>query len=365
MNKVISSGLLALSITYLGCIEERQSKKVSNPDPRDAPEAGFYVSSATQSAERASVLPTTGSEDVSDLLGTISIPLANGEASKDYLPNPTVQWVVTVSIDQVLTAKEVIDHFGKAWRAKHGDFTIFGRDTATGHWTYLVCADCPDKVDSLLFAWDYFPFWSDDAVLYRPAVYDARLKAVAAGVGNLARCTVTANVNPIEASKRAEMLSSLRERLDRSISIRLVAPSGKQFVGREIWDVMLCLGLRWGDMDCFHWNNSHTVGDDSFFSVWTSTTPGYFLPEEVAAGRVNVEDLVFGYSIPRSADPVTVFDRMLAATRYAQKRLGGTLRAEDGSPLDLEATRNEIHSIAEELTSLGFSPGSDNALQQF
>ncbi|RPI27623.1 MAG: hypothetical protein EHM61_07865 [Acidobacteria bacterium] len=51
-------------------------------------------------------------------------------------------------------------------------------------------------------------------------------------------------------------------------------------------------------MDLFHWANTTDRGDDSFFSVWTTTAPGYFLPEMIAAGEVRVDDLVYGYSVP-------------------------------------------------------------------
>lgn len=356
---------LALTIVCFGCVDQSQLTTVSQPDKRPPQPEGLYLSTATQSAARASLLPTVGSEDVSEILGAISTPAVDDDASDDYLPNPAVQWVVKAEVNEPLAATEVAGRFGRAWRDKHGSFTIFGRNAVTGHWTYLVSADGPSEVDALQFAWDYYPAWSEDAVVASSSTYEKRLKAIQAELGNLAECKVVADVTPTEASDRAKTLRTLADRFDRSVSIRLAAPAEERFPGRELWDVMLCLGLRWGDMDCFHWNNPSDVGDDFFFSVWTSTVPGYFLPEEVSAGRVNVEDLLFGYSLPRSADPVTVFDKMLSAARYAQKRLGGGLTAADGSPLNVEATRNEIRSIAGELSSLGFPPGSDNALQQF
>jgi len=89
------------------------------------------------------------------------------------------------------------------------------------------------------------------------------------------------------------------------------------------------------------------------------------LPEEVAAGRVQVEDLIFGYSIPRNGDPVAVFSRIEKAAEYAQKRLGGTITGQDDRPLNSAATLKEIQTITDELTKLGFKPGSDNALRQF
>ena len=59
----------------------------------------------------------------------------------------------------------------------------------------------------------------------------------------------------------------IRARFDVNVSIRLAAPDGTLFDGRDIWDVMLCLGLPWGDMDLFHWNNPSDHGDDHLFSV--------------------------------------------------------------------------------------------------
>jgi cell division protein ZipA len=196
-------------------------------------------------------------------------------------------------------------------------------------------------------------------------MYEARLQAVERELSQLTATAVYSEVSAQVAYKRAKHLSTLSERLNRSVSVRLAAPAGKQFSGGDVWDVMLSLGLKWGDMDCFHWQNPSGYGDDFFFSVWTSTQPGYFLPEEVAANRVSIADLVFGYSIPRSADPVTIYSRMLRAIEYAQKRLGGTIASEDGRLLNEEATVKGIKSISDELEKFGFRPGSDIALRQF
>ena len=95
-------------------------------------------------------------------------------------------------------------------------------------------------------------------------------------------------------------LQQLKLATDDQVVLVLRAPTGKQFDGKLIWDVMKCLKLRWGDMDCFHWRNPSSFGDDYLFSVETSTSPGYFLPEEISADRVHVDDLVFVYSVPRS-----------------------------------------------------------------
>jgi cell division protein ZipA len=128
---------------------------------------------------------------------------------------------------------------------------------------------------------------------------------------------------------------------------------------------MLCLGLEWGDMDCFHWPNDSQNGDSYFFSVETSTAPGYFLPEEVAAGRVHVDDLIFVFSVPRCAKPVEVFDGMNRAVAYCKSRLGGSIVDFDGTSANVSAQRTRIIEVTKKLRSAGFEPGANATLQLF
>jgi cell division protein ZipA len=123
--------------------------------------------------------------------------------------------------------------------------------------------------------------------------------------------------------------------------------------------------LRWGDMDVFHWENSGGPGHDHLFSVWTSTPPGYLFPEDVAAGKVRVNDLVFGFSVPRCSKPDQVFEAMVRAAEYVQRRLGGSITDEVGGEADLDSIRQKIRSIEQEMKSNGFTPGGDSALRLF
>jgi FtsZ-interacting cell division protein ZipA len=67
----------------------------------------------------------------------------------------------------------------------------------------------------------------------------------------------------------------------------IVLKSEHLFNGKVAWDALQCLGLTWGDGDLFHWKNETTVtGDVLLFFVYTSTEPGYFLPERVFEGGI-------------------------------------------------------------------------------
>ena len=160
-------------------------------------------------------------------------------------------------------------------------------------------------------------------------------------------------------------LAQIVAECDRDVTLVLAAPSGKQFSGQDVWDVMLCVGLVYGTGDLFHWINNAGFGDDLFFSVWTSTAPGYFIPEWMATGKGDVDDLIFGFSIPRSADPVAVFESVADVVGYAQERLGGEVVLKSGEPFDRDAERAKIEDVVRKLREAGFVPGEHATCRVF
>ena len=96
--------------------------------------------------------------------------------------------------------------------------------------------------------------------------------------------------------------------------------------------------------------------------MWTTTPPGYFFPERIAAGQVQTADIAFGFSIARTFQPEMIFDTMMKAVHYAQKRMGGILVNVDGSPFSEVVARSEIRSLVKRLSSAGFEPGTDDTL---
>jgi cell division protein ZipA len=314
------------------------------------------------------LLPTQPSEDVSHLLGKVDLPpRQQSEAERDYLPDPGVDWVITAEFAgrPRLIPSRVAASFDKNWRERFGGLTLYGRDASNGQWTYLISADGPTAVTELKLAWDYASSLDQDEPATPPALYASRLKETERLLSAHGKVQVKASLAPDDAAARSATLKEVQEEFDYSAVLVLEAPRGRKFRGKQIWDVMLCLGLRWGDMDCFHWQNSSELGDDSFFSVETSTPPGYFLPEEIAADRLHTTDLVFGFSAPRCAAPARVLEAMIQATQYAQKRLGGTILDGDGNPADFDALRGDIQTIEDHLRELGLPCGSNDALRLF
>jgi cell division protein ZipA len=329
----------------------------------------LFEATASQSKARAeAVLPAQGSEDASHLLRKFpkeELSRPPFDEARDYLPNARVDWVVHVDFPPsvVLRKADIGTAFNKDWLNKHDRPTIFGFSPDILRWTFVNAGGVPENYARLQIAWKMRPFDQDGSIpqerfeQYKVAVEKAASKLKFSGVRT--------DLSPLEAANRSAALVELAESCNQGIDVVLQAPKDQTFDGKAIWDVMLCLGLRWGDMDLFHWENPGIPGDDHLFSVWTTTPPGYFFPERIAAGQVHTADLAFGFSIPRTYQPETLFDSMMKAVQYAQKRLGGRLANVDGNSFSEDATRSQIRNVVENLRAAGFEAGVDDTLYLF
>lgn len=329
-------------------------------------EEGFEFVGESESKLRVSrILPSVASEDVSALLvPPVSPSPPSQEDSKcDFLPDAATEWSIRISLLSPATAAEISEAFPNEWRRDYPG-VVYGRSVDETRWTFVDATDTPASYQELIYAVDLVPTWKDPVTPRSESALRHFLAAVKSAASTLGASSVEAEA-PALAVKRGTGLFDLWKKYGREAIVTLKAPDGETYDGRDIWDVMLALGLEWGDGDLFHWRNESEKGDSVFFSVWTTTDPGYFVPEEIAADRCAANDLVFGYSIPRSAHPLAVFDQMMIAARYARKRLGGSLLDHQGRELDEVPMREEIAHVAESLSSAGLEPGCDAAMRLF
>lgn len=329
----------------------------------------FVEATASESQARAeAVLPNKGSEDASHLLHQWVVERQRYETAKedtDYLPNGKVDWVVNLDFapDVILKKANVKQAFSQSWREKHDYPELFGFSPEEKRWTFVLAGDAPDSYSKLQLAWklrsldDDQPLTSDRLHTYLAAARTAGFK--------LKATKVQANTPPEEGATRSARLLKLVKSCDSDPLLVLKATKKGSFDGKAIWDVMLSLGLRWGDMDLFHWDNPGIPGDDCLFSVWTSTPPGYFLPEQIARGRVHTDDLVFGFSLARTWQPELVAESMIRAIQYAKRRLGGRILDVHSSESPEVKLKAEIRETVTILTNAGFAPGSAEALYLF
>lgn len=303
----------------------------------------WFISTQSETDARAAgLLPLKGSEDRRDLLP--QPPLSPSEQRSEYGPDPAIDWTLEIALPSPTKQRPIT----KAC-APQRDCELYGR--ADGRWTYVVAGDAPERFDRLKWSMRLL-YRNDGEWLARTALELAKFQAMArrsaeALKGNL----LEAAVSPGDGAKRATELHALVGSIEETFEVEVAG----HFEGRDVWDAMMCLGLRWGDGDLFHWENPVEVGHDRHFSVWTRTPPGYFLPEEIAAGKT-FDDVIFCFSVPRCAAPLQVANALVNAAHWTAERLGG--RCEEP---DLLA----VQKSADRMLQFGIAPGSGTALLLF
>jgi cell division protein ZipA len=333
------------------------------------------ITTATETQQRvASLMSTKGSEDASSLLVRPTLP----KRSFDVAPIDNVDWVFDIRAESQWSSIEVDSVFSREWLEIHGhyDLKVLGFSSEIRAWMFALASDAPSKFERLCIAISLVPFDGKLVTAQHLASMAAAIGAAVQKRGAHAQSRSTAT----SALLRARHFAELRKELgDAKVSVVLVAPQRTYYDGKKVWDVMMSLGLQWGDGDLFHWTNeSGAIGDDQLFSVSTDNEPGYFLPESIAAGTTAVDTLVFEFEIPRSADSRAALEGVLAAAAYAQQRLGGVLvdrcqrngsivSGSNASPksLDVAVLRKFVAKIAARLHEVGCSPLDLSTLRIF
>jgi cell division protein ZipA len=369
MTTSLFGALIAIAIIAIAVLIVRRRRDVATPideSPRVILGDVALFPESVSKARAARAMPERPSENARALLVVPDIAEAADRESDDYPPNRDVDWVIDIEFPEGirLTRNQVQSHFDQPFLKSISGAMIYGLCSTTGKWTYVAAGDAPEPYSRIALAKSLTHYTGDDE-----PVPESELQKMLAAVSERSSRVRGAVVHPDEtshdAAARSKRLAQLKRHCGQEIVLVLAASPPSNFEGRDIWDVMLCLGLEWGDMDLFHWRNPTDSGHDSFFSVWTTTPPGYFLPEEIAAGDGDTTDLVFGYEPARCSAPPHVFDQMIAAARYAQSRLGGQILDETGHAANIDILKQKIAAIVRALEAAGFPPGAESTLRLF
>jgi len=363
MKKIFRLTSLLFLLNNAAC-----SFKSDKPFDKNTEGDSIFFSTETESSDRvkASGLYKT-SEYASYLLDTSKLRLKNIKSAinGEYQADPELEWVINVNTVSGMgfTNKNVERIFDAKWRT---DFpsTIYGFSQREGKWTYALAGDSPELFSKLQIGIDLLETYkADNGVFDRQKLlkYIAELTIRAEQYGE--KLNIAPSVKIDFALQKSRSLVALFNQFNSEAL--LILQSEGNYDGEKVWDVLQSAGLKWGDGDLFHWNNNSDIGGDVFFSVATSTEPGYFLPESVKAGQMNPKNLLFGFTIPRNPDPEKVFEQMYKVVEYAQKRLGGHILGADGNALNYNQEQLKISEIVKAMNKAKIVPGSNNALRMF
>jgi cell division protein ZipA len=319
MTIYIVLGLLAFSVIAYFIFRQKPKSELNN----------YFISTESESNDRVkNVNLDNPSEDASYILDTnkLSFPdVVRETESVEYKADPEREWVINlISSDGTLFKKEDFNKiFDYDWRSKYSS-SIYGFSNEENRWTYANAGGTPDIYSRLQVAVDLQEIFNEENPTYEPQKLKRYIDELEKRIKKYPTKLSIEQSETIESAiSKAKKLVQLNQEFN--LDAVIVLQADIQFKGLEMWDALQSVGLRWGDGDLFHWGNNRDYGHDQHFSVWTTTEPGYFFPEEIKDGNMNPENIVFGFSIPRSADPKNIFEIMLNAVKYCQRRLGGQI----------------------------------------
>ncbi|MBP1177595.1 cell division protein ZipA [Paenibacillus sp. PvR133] len=306
-------------------------------------------------------LPEHGSEDVSSILAVEleHEPVKAIKGIHQVEPDANIYWLIDVEFSGFTLSDEDILQLLKG-------YIVYGHVHDLQMWTSVgrrSAGEC--HFDKICICIDIF-----DNVEMHIRLDEAKVADFMNTLPARFQEKGTVHVLPREdaacARAKAEKLKAFTDQegeREHAVMLRLVADQGQSYRGADIWDVMLSLGMEWGDMDIFHAHHHGLGGYDELFSVHTGTEPGFFWLSTLAEDRF--ADLIFSMDGVRTVQPQTVFEAMWKSAEYARARLGGTLVNEQGLPAVPEDYLRQIQEMEDRLREFGFKAGEDVVLFLF
>ncbi|MEO3405904.1 cell division protein ZipA C-terminal FtsZ-binding domain-containing protein [Mucilaginibacter sp. CAU 1740] len=363
MNKLFLVTVIGIALISSACKQKPKPKGVSTGD-------GYFISTQSETDQRVKDLgmdkPSENATYILDKRKLLIPPADQPKDGDEYKPDTTQEWVINIGLPASAPPFEKEDLnkiFDAGWSKTYGAATLYGYEADKNRWAFVAGGKEPKKYSKLQLSVNLLQVYDTEPADYVPLKLDAYVGSL-----RLKLSSYPATVKPTEPSARAVIKARQLVAIKRRFNVDelVILKTDKPYKGMDVWDALQCTGLRWGDGDLFHWNNYKSgYGDEALFSVATDTDPGYFLPEAIKEGRMNPTDLVFGYSIPRSADPEHVFDAMLNAAKYCQKRLGGKMLNQQGQPLNETNEKATITAVVGAMKAKGLVPGSEKVLTIF
>ncbi len=109
------------------------------------------------------------------------------------------------------------------------------------------------------------------------------------------------------------------------VSLIVMARPGRRFVGHQIRAALESVGMRYGEMQIFHYHDADDADDTPLFSAVNALKPGTFDLARIGELSTTGVALFMQLPGPRRGDDARVFELMLETARHLAERLGGEL----------------------------------------
>ncbi|GAA5442209.1 cell division protein ZipA [Microbulbifer sp. NBRC 101763] len=132
---------------------------------------------------------------------------------------------------------------------------------------------------------------------------------------------------------------------DEVLVINVMAPEGDYFEGNDLLRVMVASGMRFGEMNIFHYHEGGGADGAVIFSLANIVVPGVFdlaQMEEFATPGVSLF-----LALPVEGEAIKAFDQLLSTAYTIAKLLGGELKDENRSVFTAQTAEHYRQRVME------------------
>ena len=145
---------------------------------------------------------------------------------------------------------------------------------------------------------------------------------------------------------KGKAAESAKERaVEEVLILNIMAPAGDYFEGNDLLRVLLSSGLRFGDMNIFHYHCGEAGEGPALFSLANIVVPGTFDMSEMEDFTTPGVSLFL--ALPAEVEALKAFDTLLSTARGIAEQLGGELKDENRSVFTAQTAEHYRQRVME------------------
>ncbi|MCO7226830.1 cell division protein ZipA [Pleionea sp. CnH1-48] len=160
---------------------------------------------------------------------------------------------------------------------------------------------------------------------------------------------LVASRNDEKTEPKVEPISTVEQSEEQEpeviLSLALISQDEELFSGQKLLQSMIENGLRFGDMDIFHYNRTITDSQHKWFSVANAMNPGTF--DLNIMENEQFKGLTFFMTLPGPFEPTQAYSKMVEVVRSIQESVGGQIIDGSRSVFTEQTFQHELEKIKE------------------
>lgn len=146
-------------------------------------------------------------------------------------------------------------------------------------------------------------------------------------------------------SGKRETTARKERPVEEVLILNIMAPAGDYFEGNDLLRALFACGMRFGDMNIFHYHTGEEGEGPALFSLANIVVPGTF--DMSAMEDFTTPGVSLFLALPAEVEALKAFNTLLTTARYIAEQLGGELKDENRSVFTAQTAEHYRQRVME------------------